>query len=456
MLPLPLREVLGARDFRRLFAVRLTGQFCDGLFQAALATFVLFSPERQAGAAEIAAAFAVLYLPYSLIGPFVGVLLDRWRRRQVLLIGNLIRSVIVLGILALTAAGHSGIDLGLAVLAALGVNRFILAGLSAALPHTVPERDLVTANALAPTTGTIMAAAGGIGGVALRAALGGNDRGSLVLLALATIGFVSAGLLARRMTVDLLGPNGPRASDTMVGIARELAAGSRDLWHHRPAWRAVTAVTLHRIVFGALTVIVILLLRNTINPTAAANDALTGLTVILAGAAGGALVGAALTPPAGRLWGTGRWSIAALLLAAVVVPPTVGSELVPWMIVGGAFLGFAGQVLKVCADTKVQRLIADNHLGRVFSLYDMAVNVGLVTGVTAAALTVPTSGRSPATLAVAGAVLLLTAGWLWLHRGSHAGGDSVPDRVAHHSLNSAAAASGSTGPRSSLRSSRNR
>ncbi|MET7592631.1 hypothetical protein ABZS92_38215, partial [Streptomyces sp. NPDC005444] len=31
----------------------------------------------------IASAMAVLLLPYSLIGPFAGVLLDRWRRRQV-------------------------------------------------------------------------------------------------------------------------------------------------------------------------------------------------------------------------------------------------------------------------------------------------------------------------------------------------------------------------------------
>jgi len=132
----PLRDVLGAGNFRRLFAVRLVGQFCDGLFQSALATFVLFSPERQANAAQIAAAFAILYLPYSLVGPFAGVLLDRWWRRQVLLFGNLARAAVVGVIVFQTAAGHAGLDLGVAVLVALGVNRFVLAALSAALPHT--------------------------------------------------------------------------------------------------------------------------------------------------------------------------------------------------------------------------------------------------------------------------------------------------------------------------------
>ncbi|MRT44515.1 MFS transporter, partial [Xylella fastidiosa subsp. multiplex] len=52
----------------------------------------VFSPEKQTSAAAIASAMAVLLLPYSLVGPFAGVLLDRWRRRQVFLYGNLLRA----------------------------------------------------------------------------------------------------------------------------------------------------------------------------------------------------------------------------------------------------------------------------------------------------------------------------------------------------------------------------
>jgi MFS family permease len=117
MVALPaLREVLAGRDFRLLFSVRLVAQFGDGLLQAALATFVLFSPERQPDAVKIAAAFAIPLLPYSVIGPFAGVFLDRWRRRNVLVRANILKALFTLPIIALVLAGNDGFLLGLAVL----------------------------------------------------------------------------------------------------------------------------------------------------------------------------------------------------------------------------------------------------------------------------------------------------------------------------------------------------
>ena len=66
---------------------------------------LLFNPERAAGPWEIAGAFAVLFLPYSLLGPFAGALLDRWDRRLVLVGANLGRLLLVLAVAALLAVG---------------------------------------------------------------------------------------------------------------------------------------------------------------------------------------------------------------------------------------------------------------------------------------------------------------------------------------------------------------
>lgn len=67
-----LAHLLRGRDFRRLFAVRVTSQLSDGVLQIALASYVVLAPERAPSAWGIAAALAVVLLPFSVLGPFVG------------------------------------------------------------------------------------------------------------------------------------------------------------------------------------------------------------------------------------------------------------------------------------------------------------------------------------------------------------------------------------------------
>src|ERR1700724_4829538 len=89
------RSVRSLPDFWRLLELRTASQFADGLFQAGLAGALLFNPERATRPLAIAGAFAVLFLPYSLLGPFDGALMDRWDRRVVLVGANLGRLVAV-------------------------------------------------------------------------------------------------------------------------------------------------------------------------------------------------------------------------------------------------------------------------------------------------------------------------------------------------------------------------
>ena len=79
-----LTALLRFSGFGRLFAVRLLSHGSDGIFQVALASTVLFSPERAPTSGAIAGAFAAILLPFTILGPFVGVFLDRWSRRWIL------------------------------------------------------------------------------------------------------------------------------------------------------------------------------------------------------------------------------------------------------------------------------------------------------------------------------------------------------------------------------------
>src|SRR6185312_16553723 len=95
---------------------------------------------------DLAGSFAALFLPYSVLGPFAGALLDRWDRRLVLITANLGRLLLVLGVAALLAAGTRNLPILFSALIVNGFTRFVSSGLSAALPDVVPREQVVTMN----------------------------------------------------------------------------------------------------------------------------------------------------------------------------------------------------------------------------------------------------------------------------------------------------------------------
>jgi MFS family permease len=171
----------------------------------------------------------------------------------------------------------------------------------------------------------------------------------------------------------------------------------------------------HRVAFGALTVAALLLVRNTFNSAAEADTALNEFAVITACAAAGALIAAILTPAATRRLGAVTWSIVVLLqagtLGVALVYTGAMTPSMPVLLAGAASIGFAGQGVKVCADTLVQRHVPDDHLGRVFAIFDMVLNVCLVTGIAVMAFGAPKSGQAPALILGIGVLLAGTALW---------------------------------------------
>jgi MFS family permease len=393
----------------------LTGQASDGLMQAALGSFVLFSPERQATAAQVAASFALLLLPYSLIGPFAGVLLDRWSRVRILVGANLARAAVMLAVAALVADDRDGLDLGATVLVAMGFGRLVLAGLSAGLPHVVASRHLVTANALFPTAGTIAAATATVTGLVLMPLLGPDAAAHLVLGV--ACGLVLAALIASRIPRDDLGPDEAEVAPSgrvlaeLADVVRGMVAGIGHI-HARPtARRALAVVVLHRFAFGALLVDTLLLVRNTLNPPSQADAALADFALAAGGASAGSLLAAIVTPRlAGRL-GITRWAGLTVLVASVAAPLTIARLTLPLLIVSSLLMGFSGQAVKIAGDTVLQREIEDDFRGRVFALYDVVLNVALVGGIFLTAFTVGATGVSPALWLGMGLLLAATAAW---------------------------------------------
>ncbi|MGW6534191.1 MFS transporter [Streptomyces sp. NPDC055051] len=397
-----LRVLLRLRDFRRLLSVRLLSQCADGVYQVALATYVVFSPEKQASATAIASAMAVLLLPYSLVGPFAGVLLDRWPRRQVFLYGNLLRALLAGGTAVLVLASVPDWLFYASALSVTAVNRFVLAGLSAALPRVVDEERLVVANSLSPTAGTLAATVGG--GLAFGVRLLADDSDAVVV-AFGAVLYLCAALASLRIPRALLGPDpdqvSPRLSTAVVTTARGLAAGLRHLAERRPAARALTAVGLMRFCYGALLVTVLMLCRYAWSTTESEGLGLLGIAVAASGA--GFFAAAVLSPWAVGRFGPFGWMTVCAGAAAVLMP-ALALPFAPTPFLVAAFvLGLITQGAKIATDTVVQTSVDDAFRGRVFSLYDVLFNVAFVAAAGVAALMLPPDGRSPLLIALVAA-----------------------------------------------------
>lgn len=402
-----LRTLLRFPGFRRLLTVRLLSQFADGMFQVGLATYVVFSPEEETTARDIAAAMAVLLLPYSLLGPFAGVLLDRWRRRQVLFYGNLLRTVLAALTCALVLQDMPRWVFYLSALSVTAVNRFILAGLSAALPHVVDADRLVVANSLSPTAGTVAASAGGSAAFGAQLLAGSPGAEDAITLALAGLVYLLAGLSTLTMARELLGPDQTevrlRLGTALLDTAQGLLAGLRHLVSRPIAAWVVTGIGLMRFCYGALLVTVLMLARHAwTKGTADGNDGVAMLGLVVGVSAAGFLAAAVVTPAAVSRLGRLGWFAACAAVAAMLVPP-LGLPFQPLpTLIAALLLGLITQSTKIVTDTVVQATIEDGYRGRVFSVYDMVFNMAFVGAAVLAALMLPPDGRSaPLVLTVA-------------------------------------------------------
>ena len=370
----------------------------DGIFQSALASFILFSPERQADALGAALAFAVVLLPYSIVGPFVGTILDRVSRQRAITFSNLSRAVTLSIIALLLFQGHTGIEITIFVLVAFGVNRLILAGLSAGIPLMIERKSLISANALAVTGGSVWVVLGGGIGLGMRSLLDSvtnADSADAYIILLGAAGYLTAALFASRLKKDEIGPlehEIKNASFTQGLI--EMREGVKFLSQNVDAARGIAAVAVHRGGITALTLIALLLERNTFHDPADSEAGLAGLSFTLSIAACGFVVGAVIAPYGVRKVGRHRW-MRLMLSASTLGPLFIVFTRTPLTLAIAAFVtALFGQSLKVTNDALVQSKIDDIYRGRVFSVYDVVVNGAIVSGAVIAALLLPNTGDS--------------------------------------------------------------
>jgi hypothetical protein len=299
----------------------------------------------------------------------------------------------------------------------LGVNRFFLASLSAALPHVVAEDKLVMANSVAPTAGTIVSFAGGLAGLGVHFATGGGQGGSAVTLLAAGGCYLIAGAIGATMRRDLLGPPPLAEGEQRRGVLAELTivvkglvSGAQHVWQRRPVAAALGATGSQRMMYGILLLTSILLYRNYFYASSGANASLAHFTLVVIAAAIGYGAAAVVTPIVTRWLSKAAWIAVLLCLGGVVTGVLAPTFAQPSFLAISLALGLVAQGVAICTTTIIQQRMDDSYRGRVFALYDMLFNVPYVLGAVVAAQIIPDNGKSYLLITVASAGYLLAAG----------------------------------------------
>ncbi|MEP7060712.1 MAG: MFS transporter, partial [Actinomycetota bacterium] len=374
-------------DYSTLMGVQFLAQTGQGMVQGAIAKALVFGGQKGFDVQNVPSAsyllkvVLALYVPYTVISPFVGVFIDRFSRRRVVWWSNIITAVIVggiaLGVMLPLGKGTTEHDtlatIGLVVglLAAQSVVRVVLAVKSAAIPDVLVGKDLLQGNALSQAGGALFQVLGiGFGGVF--AGIVGSWAGAIIGAGT----FAAVAFISLRMRHTQTGEHETTFLHEASRVVRTVRDGLKEVASRPAAALGLSAFQMLRYQFWGFGLFVFgLYAKNLVQGSSA-----DSLSLALSGLGG--LVGGALGLVLAQKW-KDRVPPIRLLMGSMFL---LGAGTI---VFGGlvSVLGFAGMLFigffsfflgKISADTIMQQAMPDDFRGRAFALFDIAYNLGFI------------------------------------------------------------------------------
>jgi MFS family permease len=161
------RHVLKNKNFFRLWIGQIVSQFGDRLNQMALIALVY--QKSPGSTVQLAKLILFIIIPVFIIGPVAGAYVDRWNRKRIMVVSDVLRGVLVLGIPLCIIYVRTTIPIYVLVFLIFSITRFFLPSKMAVIPSIVPREQLLIANTLSDTTRMIATVIGlGVAGLMVR------------------------------------------------------------------------------------------------------------------------------------------------------------------------------------------------------------------------------------------------------------------------------------------------
>ncbi|NQU12175.1 MFS transporter [bacterium] len=383
-----MRQLLQNRGFRNLWLAQVTLALGDAVMQMGLVE--LFHSRGYSVRNETAKLLFAVALPAVVLGPAAVAWLDRWQRRNVLMIGDAGRALLIAAIAVwavptfTSTRGPGALWMVYALVFLIGsITAFYYPARYALIPNLVEAKDLVQANTLFTTS----LAVANIGGRALGGFVAERLGVTWALLANVLAYLASIALVwqitmvphstTRQAPLDSTGQDGaPIAGKPgrhlLGGGAQELRQGLVYLWHHPSAMPLVLLSGVFAFVLGVLAVSIVGYAMDTMGLR-------TGdLGYLVAAAGAGAAIGIVAMGRA-RPWTKSAWLPLVQLTLVGVLLVLLGLTRNVWvaapLLVG---LGAVGATVLIPIDAKLQEEVDDKRRGAVFAARGILTSATMV------------------------------------------------------------------------------
>jgi MFS family permease len=361
-----IRLVRSNRNFRMLWLAQMVSEIGDWLYAVAVYSLLL---DITGKASSVATAVVLQVLPQVLVAPMAGALNDRLSRRSVMIFADLVRCVVVLGMLA--ASRFENIyAMYMLLLMETVMWGFFEPGRSAMIPNVVEKRDdIIVANALGSTTWSLNLAIGSALGGLLAVVFGRS-----AVFAINAVSFlVSAYFLTRMRVVE------PHVADNPPFRPRDLLNFTPVIegFRYVRGDAKLLATLLAKAGLGLMGAhyVILPIFGERIFPVGLAEygprrAGMLGMSLLMGARGVGALIG----PLAGGYWAGRspdrmRLGILFGFLAACVGYASLSVAPNIWLAAATVMVGHAGgSMVWVFSTTMLQTQTDDRFRGRVFSV----------------------------------------------------------------------------------------
>jgi MFS family permease len=358
-----LRNLLRNKNFRWLWLGQIISNYGDSLTSLALLILI----NRLTGSTAAIATVAILMaLPQVTIGMVAGVFVDRWSRKSTMIVSDVLRGIVVLGLLMVRTPEDVWILYALTLLQAT-VGVFFSPARMALLAKVVSGEELLAANSLSQTSRIIF----GLLGTASAGVLIGvwNDF-ALIFVTDALTFFVSA-LFTWRVVAPILTRS--QASATVRSIFDEFMVGMRSIFTSRALIGVLVSAAIVMLGLGAVNVLFVPLLIDELQLPE------TWFGAIEAAQVAGMVLGGSLTAVlAARLQPTRMISLG--LMATGLGIAAIATVTQVWHIMLLLFpIGMAMMPVNAAVATLTQTLVSDELRGRIGAALQTMIGAANIT-----------------------------------------------------------------------------